>query len=151
MTQRFKRAYNALVDAYFNDTLECADCSACAVGNIVAAGIGGTVTKVFEEFYEFDIYECDKGNDYWSDIFCGGEYGSEWDNNELCERLFNDTGYPKEELMMVEQLFIQGVSRCRGTKDERNYQGLCAVVEYLCKLDGIAEPETYKAKFAEKL
>jgi hypothetical protein len=46
MTQRFKNAIDALVYAFFNDTLAKGTCAACAVGNIVAHGWGKKVASM---------------------------------------------------------------------------------------------------------
>ena len=102
--ERFFRAYNALVDAYINNTLNAMDCTMCAVGNIVGAACGKKPST-------------DSGN-YWSD-------GSltEWPNVRTVIGLLtnNDhriknamheiepTGYSAEQIVKIEEIFMDTI------------------------------------------
>lgn len=68
MTARFEKAYNALVNAYFEGTLAKGICVACAVGNIVAVGAGARI-NVSELPWGDPLYECLYENDFWGTLF----------------------------------------------------------------------------------
>ena len=156
---RFERAYEALYNAWNNGTLAKGICTACAVGNIVAAGIGATVDS---------LLNCNKDNDYWSNLFCtdeGGQtirdttYVSENNLDMLAERLEKDTGYTEKELAEVEYAFetnteIKYKDYFKRTQEEiemDQYNGLMAVMDVLIQLDKVKEGNTYKETFKEKL
>jgi hypothetical protein len=67
MTQRFEKAYNALYNAFMNDTLAKGTCIACAVGNIVADAMGAKVYKQKE--LGIILFRCDYVNFWWNDLF----------------------------------------------------------------------------------
>lgn len=60
MTERFQKAYDALVNAFFDGTLAKGTCKACAVGNIVGAACGATI-KYNKRYGEFSS---DKDNSF---------------------------------------------------------------------------------------
>lgn len=131
LPERFTRAIEKLYTAFHNGTLDAMDCSHCAVGNL-----------------------CDNKSD-WRYI---EHYGLA---NTLTHRrpfeVIQDTNYSVEEIINIEKCFMYGaklgephrfenvisnstVYRRERTKEEQKelqFKGLCAVVEYLCELDGI--------------
>ena len=157
MTPRFEKAYNALVKAFFEGTLAKGDCSACAVGNIVADAQGGCI-----DFFLGQAY-CNTDNWFWSKLFMtiGG--------NQVINHPFYDqekglaltietlTGYTYLEMAKVEKAFeqnthidIEDYSKYTFLDIlEDQYRGLCAVVDVMLKLDGIEPDPKYAAKFRE--
>lgn len=163
--ERFNRAISALVNAYFTDTLAKGDCNACAVGNIVAAGYGA---KVYKD--SLGVLRCEVENNRWSRFF------STQGKRQVIrsyKQLMNTpgilpyfvqlglenikiTGYPMKELARIEAAFEQNtVIHVRDypahTPEEISadqYNGLMAVVDVLCKIEGITEVNAYKALFA---
>lgn len=132
---RFKQAITKLYNAFHNGTLhpECA-CQ-CAVGNI-----------------------CDN-YDAWKHL--SDHHGSLQlnyigiVNEKLGKRLF---GYLPSELLRIEQAFLQGCGYQLPLKhhhfkpvnpQDKNIQfdGLCAAITVLCKLDGIADITNYSKLF----
>lgn len=111
MTQRFQRAYDALVDAFFNGTLAKGTCAACAVGNIVGASIGVKVSRTDSSH--------GSPQSFWHALFCTGIAGQRIRNEGASEifkspeevldviskRLTKLTGYLESELALVELVF----------------------------------------------
>jgi hypothetical protein len=110
MTQRFEKAYNALYNAFMNDTLAKGSCCACAVGNIVADAMGGNVYKEKSRFE----YGCNVMNLWWAAMFmttdCGQSITTTRQNpyvTDYRKRIKNLTGYTWKELAKVERVFEQ--------------------------------------------
>lgn len=150
MTERFNKAYDALVKAYFEGTLAAGTCSACAVGNIVAAGQGGTVEK-FINYDHAPVYVCDSDNHFWScfllqapdkyqDLYLKSITDYSWDELAEIESAF-------EHHTKIKYFFYHEHDEQKVLEDQFN--GLCAVVDVMCKLDGIDSPMEYKDKFRE--
>lgn len=152
MTPRFKRAYDLLVKAYFEGTLNAGDCSACAVGNIC-------------------------GSPDWRRLFYTSSGLQRYTPNSnivpqgYVDGLEKSTGYSIKELAKIEYTFetntkikkdffwgyiiIENGSaiKCDATEQEilaDQFNGLKAVVELMMQLDGI-EGDQYVDKFKEKL
>ena len=147
MKTRFDRAVQALVSAYMNDTLEGANCSACAVGNMIAFNLGIKVAKGYGFFFG------DAGwvnNDpRWQDVFCSRGDGSqkiepEWYVDEAKKQI-DSTGYTYEELAKVEKGFETSMRT-----DPSQFNALMKVVDLLCEIEGITDSAEYKALFAGK-
>lgn len=124
MTPRLERALRVLYTAFHEGTLDAMDCKHCAVGNMV-------------------------GHDNWTGDGFFGCY----------DRVNSDyVGYSAFELAQVEHLFLYGtlgpktepkfentiskgdvICGWRNIEEQKELQfnGLCAVVEYLCGLDGV--------------
>lgn len=154
---RFDRAIKALVSAFFDGTLAKGDCAACAVGNMVAAGYG---KKVFiddeNEFY------CPTHNQSWADVFISSLLGNHFEISNytgLAKENIDITGYSVLELSLVEiefekNTFIYIDEYCLHTKEQimqDQYNGLMAVVEVLCEIEGIENVSEYKEMFAYKV
>lgn len=118
-TERFERAVTKLYTAFHNDELDGYDCSHCAVGNM-----------------------CDN-NPAWSNTVPN--------TSDILRSMFqegnfkNTTGYSLQELSRIEAIFL---IYCPYKHDkEAQFKGLCAVVEYLCELDGIPNVMDYSSLF----
>lgn len=139
----YEKTVNILVDAYFNDTLEHDSCQACAVGNLVAAGMGFS--------YEGRLWShaTHVRTDNWSEVL--------WTGNESRERRLNmsrytgeikkqidSTGYTVGELSDIEHAFETAPKG--KSADDWMYNGLMAVVEVLQQIHECSEEETTVAK-----
>ena len=119
LPERFTRAIEKLYTAFHEGTLNAMNCKQCAVGNI-----------------------CNNKSD-WRYIV---EYGADMfalSHDKDPKGVINEAGYSIVELMKIEKLFMYGVKaigqrhkHCHRDEDGQ-FKGLCAVVEYLCELDGI--------------
>lgn len=147
MTTRFKNAIDALVYAFFNDTLGKEHCAACAVGNIVAWS-HGYKKKTISDACQIP------GTVYSSDDW---EHAV-WRNSEGEEELMviSKTGYSGLELYKIEEAFegatLIGALRYRKhSKSEimqDQYNGLMAVLDVLCEIEGIEDTAEYKELFS---
>lgn len=156
-SQRFDRAMSALVGAYLNDTLEPNTPCACAVGNIVAAGYGA---KVYKDTKHFGHLTCSAPNSRWSNLFLMGKPVApalfltqeevEAEAKEANENIAV-TGYSMQDLMRIEYAFMFPGYGLTGIKDNDLFCRLCAVVDVLCDIEGIADASEYKALFAKSL
>jgi hypothetical protein len=161
MKERFKKAYEALYRAWENNTLAKNTCTACAVGNIVAAAQGGVITKVHNEMVDSRIsFICNTRNNFWDQLFVTS-YGEQdiYKNPVLEEELFKLTGYTAYELAKVEYAFetntkINFNRYNRFTQkeiEEDQFKGLMAVMDVLIELDEVKEGNEYKQNFNKKL
>lgn len=171
MTERFQKAYNSLIRAFFEGTLAKGTCIACACGNIIFDAIDAHLTK--EEFSEE------------LDARCSGYEGTRSSNNirrmEMAQKIWADkreaafdkprfqarkefstdlnvAGYTATDFAEIENAFEDTtrifIDKYKKHSDkeilEDQYNGLCAVVDVLMKLDEIEEgKEEYKQKFRE--
>lgn len=160
MTERFEKAYNALLKAFMNDTLASGSCVACAVGNIIADAMGGVV-------YKNGSFHCSIDNEWWTNVFVTGSDGDQTiykvkdDENIRVyrKRMFDLTGYKWHELARIEKTFENNTkiknpsyplfSEHRIMEDQFN--GLMAVMDVLIKLDKVEEGQKYKNEFKNKL
>jgi len=160
MTSRFEKAYNALYNAFMNDTLAKSTCTACAIGNIVADAMGGKIT-----IDEDGWYNCEIDNTWWSDMFYTNENGQRITTikmhpeiKNLRKRIYKLTGYKWNELAKVENAFenntqILYCNYIHYTEEEimeDQFKGLMAVMDVLIELDEIKEGEKYKDTFRRK-
>jgi hypothetical protein len=161
MTQRFEKAYNALYNAFMNDTLAKDTCIACAVGNIVADAMAGKVYRNSD-----GVWKCTMDNKWWSDMFMTSFDGQriktiKEDPNvkNLRKRIYILTGYKWNELAKIEKAFenntkISHLHYNEHTKKEimeDQFNGLMAVMDVLIELDEIKEGKKYKDVFKSKL
>lgn len=161
MTQRFEKAYNALLSAFMDDTLAKGTCTACAVGNIVADAMGAKVVRVDET-----DFECEKNNNFWGDLFMTETtFSKQKIINEkssrakkIKARLKKLTGYSWKELAKIEYAFETNTKIHRvlyNTEDEKvimedQFKGLMAVLDVMIELDEIKEGKQYKDAFKKK-
>lgn len=160
MTQRFEKAYNALLNAFMNDALASGNCTACAVGNIIADAMGGKVYKSCD-----GDFHCDVNNDWWKHVFITGKRQriTLIRQNEYVKkyrkRMFELTGYKWKELARIEKTFEKNTkikaSSYHKHKEhevmEDQFNGLMAVMDVLIELDDVAEGQKYKNEFKTKL
>lgn len=137
-TERFENAVKKLYTAFHNNELDALDCKRCAVGNL-----------------------CDGYGDW---LFTRFNFGDPI-RDDVAVRL---SKYSPEELGAIESLFVYGTKRgpyyrkfsntiCPNKvkygletlekQKELQFKGLCAVVEYLCELDGIPNVMDYTKLF----
>lgn len=145
MKPTFDHTVSILVQAYLNDELAHKTCSACAVGNIVAAAIG-TKPKRNSEYdtVEFDNHFFDNGapaHGAWYDTITGHK------TTITGLQQVAATGYSIEELYKIERAFENApgdkydntIGFCRGrcTEPEWMFNGLIAVVDVLAEIHGV--------------
>lgn len=149
MTERFKRAYDLLVKAYFNGTLRAGDCTACAVGNICGGNPEWKALFV-------TLSKTNQHKRFWEEYEVRALYKlSISEIKEIVEEL---TDYSESELAKIEFTFetntkfdheeYYSLSESEILADQFN--GLKAVVELMMSFDGI-EGDQYVDKFKEKL
>ena len=157
MTQRFEKAYNALYNAFMNDTLAKGSCKACAVGNIIADSMGG----IIEIDNKFNI-RCDINNTFWNAVFYTTDGEQHIDNS--CNYQYTKkcikklTGYSWKEMSKIEFAFeintmIGHVEYNQCTPEqimEDQFNGLMAVMDVLIQLDEVKEGNSYKETFKHK-
>jgi len=164
MTERFKKAYDALVQAFFEGTLAKDNCNACAVGDIINTAQGGTISKNI--YGKFTSEPCAH---WWADLFVSNykfapqsrykTENGEWQESYLADMMYELTGYTAEEMAQIERAFEHNtrIPEFRYAEFEEidiledQYHGLCAVIDVMIRLDGkepAAHPE-YNAKFRE--
>jgi len=145
-TERFDTAVTKLYKAFSEDKLDPMDCTACAVGNLC------------------------NNNLRWANLH--SKIGTFGNLNRINRNFDNKTGYSRQELAIIECLFLFGSkaenSNSKFTniksKDllkthpeytleakEENFLGLCAVIEYLCELDNIPNVLDHTRMFQEEL
>lgn len=147
ITKRFDEAVNKLYTAYHNNTLNAMDCQHCAVGNL-----------------------CNNDVSWAGGRTAPGRVGGSviyWDRYKP-QNFINPTQYTFEELIDIERAFLFGnskkgelikfrniisnndVTSHQNTKQkqkELQFQGLCAVIEYLANLDNIPNPFNFDNLF----
>jgi len=135
-TERFENAVMKLYKAFHNNELNALDCKAFAVGNIC------------------------NNKDEWGKSFTLVSKAEYIDySNDSANKLIKESGYSHIELAIVEQLFVNGYNFSKNIQvfnmpnsldqnsKENQFKGLCAVVEYLAKLDNIPNPMDYTKLF----
>lgn len=121
-SERFTNAVTKLYTAFHENRLNSLDCTACAVGNI-----------------------CNNTRE-WSDVEGFIAFmGDDMEGRRKGMKLINQTGYSVKELIKVEDIFVRKVD-LKQSKDSQ-FRGLCAVVEYLCGLEGIPNVMDYTSLF----
>lgn len=163
MTQRFEKAYNALYNAFMNDTLAKGTCTACAVGNIVADAMGAKVYS--QEDMNSIRFLCSDDNYWWQRMFVTSSEGqkirkiSEDSNVKyLRKKILNLTGYTWRELAKVEKAFEENTKIPFDKYNhytpeqimEDQFKGLMAVMDVLIELDNIKQGSSYKETFKNK-
>jgi hypothetical protein len=137
----FHYTLNVLVKAYLNDTLEHANCSACAVGNIVADSLRTNDFHVMSPtVYDWNNVTAGFG---WAAVFCTVakdkqlvfpiQYGND------AKKQIDSTGYTWRELARIEKAFESCNPDYANIKDvdAAMFNGLCAVVDVLADIHQI--------------
>lgn len=116
--ERFTQAITKLYNAFHKGELNAMDCTKCAVGNMC----DGSQEWASSKFREVPLFV---------------------EKYELARTCIAKTGYSEKEVMKIEDLFMTyGI----GGK-QKQFRGLCAVVEYLCELEGISNIMDYSKLF----
>ena len=101
MTKRIQKAIDIFLDAINNGTLGKGSCRACAVGNLVAHGLGGKVYKTADGF-ESTIEEINWGK-------CFSTYNNKQivclEYKNYIQNEIKATDFSLEELMQIEYAF----------------------------------------------
>ncbi|MAZ73193.1 MAG: Na(+)-translocating NADH-quinone reductase subunit F [Flavobacteriaceae bacterium] len=138
-TARFEAAIQNLYTAFYNNTLNPECCTQCAVGSILG------------------------GSNAWQHL--SDHHGSFQLNyvgkvHEMMGRRFQ--GYLPSELLQIENAFLQGCGYqlplhhshfkpSNPTDKELLFDGLCATLTVLCKLDNITNTTTISTVFSNKV
>lgn len=138
----FDRTVSILVNAYQKDTLEYADCKACAVGNLVCYNNGGKLKKIGTRIENIGGY----WSGGWSGLIEIGRGNLKFSSSEFNKRkekeLLN-TGYSLYELALIEFTFSK--NRPYTAKDP-NFVGLMAIVDLLMNIHEANDLEIKEAK-----
>lgn len=144
----FDKTVGILVKAFINGTLEAANCSACAVGNIVADSLDlqlvrNKYDRLQAKGYQNGNPERDTG--FWYRFIWEGEVSDEHNSGFVfqCEK----TGYTAKQLAKIEQSFMNGVQFCVDTKiEDENYTGLMRVIDALMLIHEATPEQATEAK-----
>jgi len=139
LPERFTRAIEKLYTAFHEGELSATNSCACAVGNI-----------------------CNNKSDWYeTSNFNEKNYNEDWDYSDVEGFLKEENvGYSFIEIATIEKIFLTSMGYCipfnmiawnnvNETK-ELQFKGLCAVVEYICELDGIPNVMDYSKLFETK-
>lgn len=141
MRPTFEHTVDVLVKAFLKDELAHMFCSACAVGNIVAAAIGTRPGPPQANTCEFDNERFEDGSPahggWYSSLYGQGSY--------LGDQQIVATGYNKYELTAIEKAFEScegrphgsGIWYGRQTNPVWMFNGLMAVVDVLAEIHGV--------------
>jgi hypothetical protein len=164
-SERFTKAYDSLIQAFFAGTLAKGTCLGCACGNIIFSAIGTPVTQE-------DMVACrahrSAGQFSQKEKIANTGWGMK--RVAIGDGLFrvtpvpryagevNEAGYTVAEFARIENAFEQNTTipfiYYSDDKEqailEDQYKGLCAVVDVLLELEGEQTGgEELKAKFRE--
>lgn len=157
MSERFNKAMKALTKGFFNGTLRKGDCAACACGNIVAAALNIELvtTRDLKTGFLDDWIDSKTGTFWYTALINLDEEEADHLYITAGEQEIEKTGYTPQEMLLIERAFelnteiplydIHNYSDQEIMDDQ--YNGLCAVVEVLCKLEGY-DPEEYMDYFS---
>ena len=141
MTKRIQKAIDILLDAYNKDELTAGDCSACAVGNLVAAGLDKHSVKRREHTMWSLLFSTNlnlisiyffKQNIFESKL-----------NDERVQKCIKATDFTWKELAKIEYTFESTYNNYyyKGIKDEKGSQlkALEEVVKVMMSFDEVKE------------
>lgn len=159
-SERFNRAIASLVKGYMNGTLAKGTCAACAVGNIIAGATGCTIEKTEGDDgdVDFDFVNI-IGHVFipsWQRVFITNVNDRRLSRKNrqrinlsnyygASQLEIDATGYSVQELADVEWAFEKATKihfmdyytiRNKQKIDEDQLNGLYAVVDVLCKIEG---------------
>lgn len=136
-----KRTQDVLYNAYFNDSLKHANCSYCAVGNMIEAATGEEAASYEDSSLINKVH--------WGFVFStkyspvAGKYKQKLDMGHYYGRVreqIEATGYELPELMRIEYAF----ESCEQSmdKDEWMFNGLAAVLAVLDEIHEVKENDS---------
>ena len=131
----FEKTVGILVNAYQNDTLRHSMCSACAVGNIVAANLKYTINTT----WCFSWVE--KPVNWWRVFMTsdGRQQITTIDYKGKAKEEIDSTGYTWKELAKIEYAFE---TASKGSNDDEwMFNGLLAVYDVLCEIHEVSKGE----------
>lgn len=157
MEQRVENAINVFLNAIKEGTLAKGSCSACAVGNLVAHGVGGKLTVD-----KYGSIWCDRINSTWSRLFVTvfGKQDirlSRLDDVEImCE--IDSTEFTWKELASIEKAFECNTKIEANDYGEHTYseilddqiKGLEAVIKVMLSFSGDTKTDI-KEVFTDKV
>lgn len=134
----FYKNVNILQKAYYNGTLEHANCTACAVGNLLCANLGiKTISSKSKTLFDdFNLIK-DKFPNSWSKFKKTSPFHI-YDLHKTSELI----GYYPEEIIKIEESFEN--TYCQN--DEDGYKGLCAVLDVLMEIHEFNTEDTLPEK-----
>lgn len=168
-SERFTKAYNSLVRAFFEGTLTRGSCLGCACGNIIFDAVGEHISpedvaldrKVLISEDEFALFLILRMCSYslWA-VYRTVTLDKKFFAHPLpgWENRVNEAGYTTKEFAQIEMAFENacsiGMSRYSLHSEqeilEDQYKGLCAVVDVLLELEGESQGgDELKTKFRE--
>lgn len=145
-SKRFDNAISALVSGYLNGTLAKGSCMACAVGNMVAKGLGLKARLLSDDSF---------GD--WANVFCTN-YGIQeikhFNYRSMAKKEIDSTGYKWYELALVEKVFEENTKIywfeygvfSEKEIDQDQLKGLYAVVDTLCEIEGYSNEKANECK-----
>ena len=148
MTPRIQKAIDIFLDSLNNGTLVAGNCSACAVGNLVAEafGIKYHVDEIAVWYDRIEAINREYPPTVWTNFFMNGIVK---DNNDASEKKAMDiickqTGFTLPELAAIERAFesncyLKGIGHDPIELRKSQIEGLAAVVEVMMGFDGIQE------------
>jgi hypothetical protein len=169
-SKRFDVAIASLMKGYINGTLAKGNCAACAVGNMVAGATGRTIktSQDFEGEVDFDFVNVigHINNPSWQLVFAtsNGDKRLRREKRQVIEMQYykdsaqleiDATGYSIQELADVEWAFEKATKimfhdyhrkRDKRKIDEDQLNGLYAVVDVLCKIEGYDDTVAQETK-----
>ena len=136
----FERTVSILVKSYQDDTLEYTDCSACAVGNIVAANNGIQLKKLPNG----EINAIGGKSDLWKYCFQSFGDGVKGLSSYMPldgKQQIATTGYSINEIAEIEKSFHTGYAM-----NLDNFEGLMSLIDCLMVIHEANEVEVLQAK-----
>lgn len=129
MRATFQNSVSVLVRAYLNDTLKRGQCHACAVGNLIQAGLG----RYFTEEEESALRNHQDG---WVKVFVTMCFSSNYQRPEnykgVAKEQIDATGYSWQDLAKIEYAF-----ETAGRGEDAMFNGLMAVVDVLAEIHNV--------------
>jgi len=146
MKATFENTVNILVKAYINETLEHANCAACAVGNLIAHA-KGVIPILMDDTNYGELYHWSNGEEpLWQRVFCTHSAYQQIHPDQYfgtAKEQIDITGYSWEQLARIEEAFESKSDRIninhqsRKYKDKLQFNGLMAVVTVLAEIHGV--------------
>lgn len=141
----FDKTIGILVKAYFDNTLMHGTCYACAVGNLVCAGMGYKLGGMKQR----GQWNGGHAGPYWNNVFVTNPSTMlqifDIDANEgRAKRQIDSTGYSAKELASIE--FAFETAPFGNNESDYMFNGLMAVCDALMQIHEANETEIAEAK-----
>jgi len=156
MTERIKKAYDALTEAFIEGTLRHGNCLACACGNIIASACGIRLTDDMITYKGHTERKWEEeGHGWWlrRSFYRNGQstpFNFYYPLEEFKD-VVNEAGFTAEEFSRMENAF-EGTRKVLLLKEEDlnttelQYRSLCAVFDVLQEMDERANAEEQKLR-----